>query len=109
MSLFTIPGAVTITCHKRITPWLLQEVEALGFTTSGSFVTGVQLQGTINDCIKLNLQLRCASHGPAVLWTAPGGAARRSDTSFAAPDDVSWQPCRPRIMGYHSITDTRAP
>ena len=33
MSLFTVRGLITITCHKRITPYLVLEVEALGFNT----------------------------------------------------------------------------
>ena len=61
MNLFTTSGAITITSHKRITPYLEQEVKELGFTVDDSFVTGVKLTGTINDCVKLNLNLRCAS------------------------------------------------
>jgi putative N6-adenine-specific DNA methylase len=61
MSLYTTKAAITITCHKRIMPYLAQEVKELGFEVEESFVTGVRLHGTINDCIKLNLNLRCAS------------------------------------------------
>ena len=61
MSAFTKTSAITITCHKRITPYLEQEIKDLGFGIEDRFVTGVRLSGTINDCIKLNLNLRCAS------------------------------------------------
>lgn len=61
MSIFTTPSKIIITCNKRLTPWLKLEVEELGFTVIDSFATGVELKGTVNDCIKLNLNLRCAS------------------------------------------------
>jgi len=61
MSIFTTPSRIVITCNKRLTPYLQIEVEQLGFTIEKSFTTGVELKGTVNDCIKLNLNLRCAS------------------------------------------------
>lgn len=61
MSIFTTPSKIIITCNKRLAPWLKLEVEELGFTVDDTFATGVELKGTVNDCIKLNLNLRCAS------------------------------------------------
>lgn len=61
MSIFTTPSKIIITCNKRLVPWLKLEVEELGFTIVDEFTTGVELKGTVNDCIKLNLNLRCAS------------------------------------------------
>src|SRR5258706_9823008 len=61
MNLFTGKAVIIITCPKRLTPWLEQEIKELGFSTEETFVTGIKLSGTINDCIKLNLNLRCAS------------------------------------------------
>jgi 23S rRNA G2445 N2-methylase RlmL len=61
MSIFTKPSRIIITCGKRISPWLEQEVIDLGFKPVRVFATGVELVGTVNDCIKLNLNLRCGS------------------------------------------------
>ncbi len=61
MNVFTDSSTITITCPKRFAPYLEQEVRELGFTPEGTFVTGVRLKGTVNDCIRLNLNLRCAS------------------------------------------------
>lgn len=61
MFLFTSPAKITITCSKRIAPYLEQEVRELGFEPTRIFATGVELKGTVNDCIRLNLNLRCAS------------------------------------------------
>lgn len=52
---------IVITCNKRLSPYLQQEVEALGFTPTRVFQTGVELKGTVTDTIALNLNLRCAS------------------------------------------------
>lgn len=59
--LFTTSSRIIITCSKRIAPYLEQEVIELGYTPVRTFVTGVELSGTVNDCIRLNLNLRCAS------------------------------------------------
>lgn len=61
MSLFTKTGRIIVTCSNRLSPYLQQEISALGFKPERVFKTGVELSGTINDCIKLNVHLRCAS------------------------------------------------
>lgn len=61
MSIFTTPNKIVITCNKRLTPWLELEVKELGYNITASFATGVEVSGTVNDCIRLNLNLRCAS------------------------------------------------
>lgn len=54
-------GNIVITCHKWLSPALLQEVQALGFTDATAFTTGVRIKGTLDDCMLLNLRLRTAS------------------------------------------------
>ncbi|OJW15803.1 class I SAM-dependent RNA methyltransferase [Mucilaginibacter sp. 44-25] len=61
MQVFHTQSKIIITCNKRLSPYLQQEVEALGYKPSRVFPTGVELQGTITDTIPLNLNLRCAS------------------------------------------------
>lgn len=61
MNIYQSPSRIIITCNKRLAPYLQQEVEALGFEIVRVFQTGVELFGTVNDCIRLNLNLRCAS------------------------------------------------
>ena len=58
---FNTKSKIIITCNKRLSVYLKQEVEELGFTIKRSFSTGLELEGTVNDCIPLNLNLRCAS------------------------------------------------
>ena len=61
MSIFTTESRIIITCNKRLASWLKHEVEELGFSVVNTFATGVELKGTVEDCIRLNLNLRCAS------------------------------------------------
>jgi len=61
MQVFHTESKIVITCNKRLSPYLQQEVESLGFTRTRVFQTGVELKGTITDTIALNLNLRCAS------------------------------------------------
>lgn len=61
MDLFSQSSRIIITCNKRLAPYLAQEVKELGYSPEEVFATGVLLQGTMQDCIRLNLNLRCAS------------------------------------------------
>lgn len=61
MNVFKTPSRIVVTCNKRLSPYLEQEIIGLGLSPVRTFATGVELQGTMNDCIRLNLNLRCAS------------------------------------------------
>src|SRR5665811_1785769 len=61
MQLFNKSSRIIITCNKRLSVYMEKEVIELGFKISQTFSTGVELTGTIKDCINLNLNLRCAS------------------------------------------------
>ena len=60
MQVFSTPNKIIITCHKWLAPALNKELLTLGYTPVKVFQTGVELRGTVQDCIKLNLNLRCA-------------------------------------------------
>jgi putative N6-adenine-specific DNA methylase len=61
MKLFETPQPLFLTCNNRLSPWLEQEVKALSYKVEKTTPTGVALRGTLADCIRLNLNLRCAS------------------------------------------------
>ena len=61
MNVFTIASTITITCIKRLAPYVKREVEELGYVPDEVFQTGVSFMGKMEDCIRLNLNLRCAS------------------------------------------------
>lgn len=100
MSLYTTKAPITITCHKRLAPYLEMEVRELGFTIEETFVTGVRLLGTINDCIRLNLNLRCGSQ---VLYSLKKFEARDADDVYRNINSYPWETVIPK-GGYFSVT-----
>jgi putative N6-adenine-specific DNA methylase len=100
MSLYTTKGTVTITCNKRLTPFLEQEVKDLGFTVEETFVTGVRLNASLNECIRLNLNLRCASQ---VLYSLKQFEALDADEIYSQLHTYPWETVLPE-NGYFSIT-----
>ncbi len=100
MNLYTSKSDITITCPKRLATYLEQEVKELGFTTEETFVTGVRLSGTLNDCIKLNLNLRCASQ---VLYSLKKFEAENADAIYNNLLAYPWENLLPD-PGYFSIT-----
>lgn len=100
MNIYTTPRSVTITCHKRIMPYLEQEVKELGFNIEETFVTGVKLKATVNECIKLNLNLRCASQ---VLYSLQSFQANNADDVYKKLVNYPWEEVLPHDA-YFSIT-----
>ncbi|MBI1781718.1 MAG: class I SAM-dependent RNA methyltransferase [Sphingobacteriales bacterium] len=100
MNLYTTTSSIIITCHKRIAPYLEKEVMELGFAIEETFITGVKLKGTINDCIKLNLNLRCASQ---VLYSLKQFTANDANDIYNNLKDYNWESILPE-PGYFSVT-----
>lgn len=100
MSIFTKPSRIIITCNKRLSPWLQQEVEELGYKPVRVFATGVELAGTVNDCIRLNLNLRCASQ---VLYSLYEFRCNGPDELYKKLMTYRWEDVIPN-NGYFSVT-----
>ncbi|MEC5144699.1 class I SAM-dependent RNA methyltransferase [Chitinophaga sp. 212800010-3] len=100
MSLYTTKGNVTITCNKRLTPFLEEEVKELGFVIEETFITGVRLNASINECIRLNLNLRCASQ---VLYSLKQFEAADGDAVYQHLRNYPWETILEE-NGYFSIT-----
>ncbi len=100
MSVYTEKGNVVITCHKRLAPYLEQEVKALGFDVEETFITGVRVNASINECIRLNLNLRCASQ---VLYSLKGFRADNPDDIYTNLKHYAWESLLDE-EGYFSIT-----
>ena len=72
----------------------------MGFVPERVFSTGVELKGTMQDCIRLNLNLRCASQ---VLFSIAEFTAKNADELYNNLIDFEWE----HIIagnGYFSIT-----
>ena len=100
MSLYNQTSGITITCHKRLAPYLEQEVKELGFNIEETFVTGLRLNGTLADCIRLNLNLRTASQ---VLFSLRQFSAVDADGVYQEVVTYPWEDVLPE-GGYFSVT-----
>jgi putative N6-adenine-specific DNA methylase len=97
---FNTKSKIIITCNKRLSAYLKQEVEELGFTIKRFFGTGVELEGTVNDCIPLNLNLRCASQ---VLYQVASFEARNPGELYNRLLEIEWENLI-AFDGYFSVT-----
>lgn len=100
MQVFTTPRKIIITCHKWLAPSLNKEVIALGFRVDRVFQTGVELTGTVQDCIRLNLNLRCASQ---VMYSIKSFICNDPDELYKSLVSIHWEKLiDPK--GYFSVT-----
>lgn len=100
MNLFQKSSRIIVTCKKRLSSYLKQEVEELGFTPERVFTTGVELRGTMQDCIRLNLNLRCASQ---VLFSLEKFKATNPEEVYTKLLYYPWETIIPED-GYISVT-----
>ncbi|KAA8485488.1 putative N6-adenine-specific DNA methylase [Arcticibacter tournemirensis] len=100
MEVFNTSSKVLVTCNKRLAPYLLAEVEELGFEVKRSFSTGLELEASVNDCITLNLNLRTASQ---ILYSLKSFSARTPEELYAELVEVPWEELID-FAGYFSIT-----
>lgn len=100
MQIFNTLSRIIITCNKRLSPYLQQEVTDLGFSLERIFTTGAEMQGTMRDCIRLNLNLRCASQ---VLFSVKSFFAAGPDELYKELSEIHWEQIVP-ADGYFTIT-----
>ena len=100
MQLFNTSSRIIVTCSNRLSPFLQQEIIELGFSPVRIFKTGVELKGTLADCMKLNLNLRCASQ---VLFSINEFTARNADDLYNSLLHFEWEDII-AVDGYFSIT-----
>ncbi len=100
MDLFATKSRIIITCHKWLAPSLEGELRELGYPVTRVFQTGVELEGTLNDCIRLNLNLRCASQ---VMYSLKAFPCNHPDELYQQLFTVSWETYI-ASDGYFSVT-----
>jgi len=100
VKVFDTPSRIIVTCNMRVTPFLEQEIVALGFNPVQTFKTGVELRGTVRDCIRLNLNLRCASQ---VLYSLKTFSANSPEHVYKTLVAYPWETLIPKD-GYLTVT-----
>jgi putative N6-adenine-specific DNA methylase len=100
MNLFNTKSRIIVTCSNRISPFLQQEIIELGFVPVRIFKTGVELFGDLKDCMKLNINLRCASQ---VLFSFKEFNANNATELYNELIKIQWEEIIPSNE-YFSIT-----
>lgn len=101
MDIINRKARIIITCSKRLSPYLERDVQELGYSALRTFPTGVEMDGTVNDCIRLNLNLRCASQ---VLYSLRTFQANSPDDVYKHVKNFPWEEILPED-GYFSVTN----
>ncbi len=99
MQIFNTSNRIIVTCSNRLSPFLEKEINELGYIPERVFKTGVELKGTLKDCITLNLNLRCASQ---VLFSLKEFKANNADELYNDLLEFEWERVIPED-GYFSI------
>ncbi|MDR6785921.1 23S rRNA G2445 N2-methylase RlmL [Pedobacter africanus] len=100
MQVFHTKSKVIITCNKRLSPYLQEELKALNYDIVRDFPTGLELNITLTECIKLNLNLRCASQ---ILYCLKNFSANTPDELYSELSEMPWEELID-FSGYFSVT-----
>lgn len=85
---FSVQSDIVVACPHRISTYLKEEVEGLGYGIVEFFKTGVRIRGNLHDCIKLNLRLRTATQ---VRYSLHSFRAERPDDIYALAVKIPWE------------------
>jgi 23S rRNA G2445 N2-methylase RlmL len=99
-NLFKNTSKIVITCPKRMNLILKEEVLELGFTNVEESHMSVSFEGTLNDCMKLNLFLRT---GHSVLFLIKEFPAKTPDDLYKEMIQIPWEEYID-LNGYFSVT-----
>lgn len=97
---FITRSKVVVTCSKRLATYLEDEVTELGFKPQRVFATGLELMASINECIELNLSLRCASQ---IHYSLSAFRADHPDDVYRHLLQLPWEQLL-AADGYFSVT-----
>lgn len=100
MADFSQKSTISITCPKRITPFLKQELVALGFPVKHERIAGIETNGSLNDCMLLNLSLRTAHR---VHFLLKSFEASNADELYSHLVRIPWEDYIHKF-GYVSVT-----
>ncbi len=90
---------ILVTCAKAISPVLAGELRALGLPVRRELAAAVETEGTVADCMTLNLRLRTAQR---VLLLVREFTARNADELYAELAGIPWEDSIP-ADGYFSV------
>ena len=82
------PSKVVCTCSPGIAPILAREMADLGFRTADVLESAVETEGTLADCLRLNMHLRTAHR---VLYALDVFRARNGEDLYDELVQIPWE------------------
>lgn len=79
---------LSISCFQGVAPWLRLELEQMGYAVTGEFGTGVEVRGSLEDTVALNLRLRTALN---VLYPLAAFACPDGDALYRMVKSIPWE------------------
>jgi putative N6-adenine-specific DNA methylase len=99
---FSTPSRIRSTCASGQAEMLADEITKLGYIVTAHDATGVEIQGSLHDAMRLNLQSRIAMRVLSLIETFPCDSP---DQLAQAASEIAWEMIVP-AGGYLSITST---
>jgi putative N6-adenine-specific DNA methylase len=81
-------SAILITCPKGLSPYVYKEVLELNLPVTGQYHTGIRTNGSLTDCMLLNLSLSTAHH---VLFEVLTATCTSPDELYRAVTALEWE------------------
>ncbi len=99
-AVFPYKSAIVITCFPQQSQWLAKEVEAMGFDIKSTNISEVETEGYIDDCLRLNMNLRTAGR---VLFQLQRFRANTANDLYKKIKAIPWENYL-HLDGYFSVT-----
>jgi 23S rRNA G2445 N2-methylase RlmL len=88
MDVFNTPSRIFVTCNRGLAPVIERELVGLNLSPLRAFHTGVGLRGSLRDCIRLNLNLRCASQ---VMYSLREFRCQNPEQLYDEVESIPWE------------------
>jgi len=88
LNIFEQQSRILITCPLRVVPYLKIEIESLGYTVVAETLTHVEIFGSMNDAMIMNLLLRTAHR---ILFFVQKFIAKNPDELYSNFRKIHWE------------------
>ena len=102
MSLWKTRSRIVITCAKGIEPYLKEELISLGYSILSEGIADIEVEGTMEDAMKLNLLIRTGQH---ILFFLKEFNAKNPDEIYERMSGIEWEEYIPED-GYLCLTSS---
>lgn len=93
---------ILLTCARAMQAYLRAEVEALGYTVTYEHPAAIEMEGTFEDCMRLNLWIRTAHR---VLLRLGSWSVHEANGMYDAVKTIAWEDILP-ADGYVAVVSS---